>query len=155
MPGFQNRRREYARRDEERKNVVHFSTATRGRANAIVLELKNISLSARIDIELKAATGWNITPQGYRKPAAIPGEDVTFLLADTEKGKQKREFKVDRYTDSITLRYVDPTVAYDREFEFSDNEAMLHGDYYYVRVKQLDGALAWSSPIWVGGVPPT
>ncbi len=155
VPGFQNRRREYARRDEERKNVVHFSTATRGRANAIVLELKNISLSARIDIELKAATGWNITPQGYRKPAAIPGEDVTFLLADTEKGKQKREFKVDRYTDSITLRYVDPTVAYDREFEFSDNEAMLHGDYYYVRVKQLDGALAWSSPIWVGGVPPT
>jgi len=29
-----------------------------------------------------------------------------------------------------------------------------HGDYYYLRVTQLDGARAWSSSIWVGGEAP-
>jgi hypothetical protein len=35
-------------------------------------------------------------------------------------------------------------------FEWRDENG-LQGDNYYVRVTQLDGAMAWSSPIWVGG----
>ena len=36
----------------------------------------------------------------------------------------------------------------DLEFEFADNEAA--GEhYYYVRVQQEDGQMAWGSPIWV------
>ncbi len=34
-------------------------------------------------------------------------------------------------------------------FEFSDNDFKPGGNYYYVRVLQQDGQLAWSSPIWV------
>ncbi|MDP7640243.1 MAG: hypothetical protein QGG73_11100, partial [Candidatus Hydrogenedentes bacterium] len=154
-PGFQNPYLEWVRRDENNENLIHFATATRGRTNAILLELKNIAAAARVAIRLEASTERPSTPQQYRRLAKIPGEDVTLLLAGSNKGKQVREFKVDRYTDTIAVRYVNPAVAYDREFEFADDEMMLHGDYYYIRVKQLDGALAWSSPIWVGGVPPT
>ena len=35
------------------------------------------------------------------------------------------------------------------EFSFRDNEPPPGESYYYVRVEQADGQLAWSSPIWV------
>ncbi len=34
-------------------------------------------------------------------------------------------------------------------FTFVDNEAESGESYYYVRVIQVDGEIAWSSPIWV------
>ncbi len=37
----------------------------------------------------------------------------------------------------------------EASFEFVDNEASPGESYYYVRVEQADGELAWSSPIWV------
>ncbi len=44
-----------------------------------------------------------------------------------------------------TLQNLDRDVS----FEFTDAEASLGENYYYVRVQQVDGQLAWSSPIWV------
>jgi len=35
------------------------------------------------------------------------------------------------------------------EFAFRDNDAPVGESYYYVRVEQGDGQMAWSSPIWV------
>ena len=46
------------------------------------------------------------------------------------------------------------TWALDQKFEFVDSDSPKPGDYYFVRVKQLDGGMAWSSPIWVGGFSP-
>ena len=43
---------------------------------------------------------------------------------------------------------IDPGI----EFSFVDS-ARGQGDYYYVRVTQRNDAIAWSSPIWVGGYP--
>jgi hypothetical protein len=40
----------------------------------------------------------------------------------------------------------------DIHFEFDDLSDR-HGDYYYVRVLQANDAIAWSSPIWIGGYP--
>ena len=34
-------------------------------------------------------------------------------------------------------------------FTFRDNSPAPGSSYYYVRVEQQDGNLAWSSPIWV------
>jgi len=158
-PGFHNRgpawNTEYAVRDKQNPNLVHFSTATRGRANAVLLQLDGVSARTRIDIALNATRGWTTTPQKYRNAARLSAENVTFRLGDAASGQLKREFKVDRYTDTLSVRFVDPGVADDREFTLTDDQMMRPGDYYYVRVKQLDGSLAWSSPIWVGGVPPT
>ena len=39
-----------------------------------------------------------------------------------------------------------------RELDFVDR-GQAGSDYYYVRVTQLNGAHAWSSPVWVGGEP--
>ncbi len=37
----------------------------------------------------------------------------------------------------------------EASFEFTDAEPSPGENYYYVRVQQVDGQLAWSSPIWV------
>lgn len=37
----------------------------------------------------------------------------------------------------------------DYREEFPDTTSSQAGDYYYLRVQQYDGALAWSSPIWI------
>ena len=37
----------------------------------------------------------------------------------------------------------------DVSLEFTDNEPGAGENYYYVRVQQADGQLAWSSPIWI------
>ncbi len=39
--------------------------------------------------------------------------------------------------------------THDYREEFPDTNPSQAGDYYYLRVQQFDGALAWSSPIWM------
>src|SRR5207248_1361016 len=39
---------------------------------------------------------------------------------------------------------------YESEFEVADTGASGAADWYYVRVTQTNGQMAWSSPIWVG-----
>lgn len=39
--------------------------------------------------------------------------------------------------------------TFDYREEFPDTTPSQTGDYYYLRVQQFDGALAWSSPIWI------
>ena len=54
----------------------------------------------------------------------------------------------------MSLQLASDDQPLDCDFEFVNQGAAAHGDYY-VRVKQLDGAMAaWSSTIWVGGEEP-
>ena len=54
------------------------------------------------------------------------------------------------HVDAIRLQTIDPEGSLDQTFRFTDLESPGQGDYYYVRVTQLDGGRAWSSPFWVG-----
>ncbi|GAH00533.1 unnamed protein product, partial [marine sediment metagenome] len=38
---------------------------------------------------------------------------------------------------------------YQTGFEFTDKPETGQTDWYYVRVTQTNGSLAWSSPIWI------
>ena len=50
----------------------------------------------------------------------------------------------------VVFHEVDAAAPLDQELEFDDMSGTAPGDYYYVRVNQLDGGRAWSSPWWVG-----
>ena len=39
--------------------------------------------------------------------------------------------------------------AMDTSFEYTDSTQIVPNDYYYVRVIQQDGGMAWASPIWL------
>ena len=86
----------------------------------------------------------------FRLGDAFMGEEVR---AD---GPQAIRVRV-RGTDDIAAIHLIRDAAYvykaepgkqEAEFEYVDNEADSGEHWYYVRVEQADGELAWSSPIW-------
>ena len=56
-------------------------------------------------------------------------------------------------SDGLTLRRVIRDGSRDITFSLNDSDNTDQGDYYYVKVEQANDAIAWSSPIWVGGYP--
>lgn len=52
-------------------------------------------------------------------------------------------------SESIMLHRVVFSDHYSTEFEINDKQNSETTDWYYVRVTQTNGSMAWSSPIWV------
>ena len=51
--------------------------------------------------------------------------------------------------ESLLLHRIAFADNYQTEFEFTDEARTGETDWYYMRVNQTNGSLAWSSPIWV------
>jgi len=56
--------------------------------------------------------------------------------------------QIDVIKNNTYIYKVNPK-AKEASFEYVDLAAQPGENYYYVRVQQADGQLAWSSPIWV------
>lgn len=67
-------------------------------------------------------------------------------LGELRGGRFEREVPFERHVDRITVQLVEIEAPLDRELDWIDLGAKAPGDYYYLRVHQLDGARAWSSP---------
>ena len=91
------------------------------------------------------------TPGGPH--TVIPAIKLELPFSRLRDGVLTHRLPVARHVDGITIQMVDESGPMDQVLEFADLEEPLPGDYYYVRVRQIDGANAWSSPIWVGGEP--
>lgn len=150
---FDNRFSEFARRDPQNPNRILFSDDTRGRADTLILDLDQVTPSTRFVIHLDPSMEHDVAPPQARPYAKIPAATVTLPFNETKEGLLTRDLPVDRYVDTIFLQLVNPQAPMDGEFDYVDRANPQPGDYYYVRVTQLDGAHAWSSPIWVGGEP--
>jgi hypothetical protein len=48
------------------------------------------------------------------------------------------------------VEWLKADAALDQRFEYVDLDDPAPGDYYYLRVTQIDGARAWTSPVWFG-----
>ena len=151
-PSFRNRLAQFVSIDPSHPNRVNFRTFTRGSSSTIVLELVDAGPGTTIEVELEPSLERLSSPSLYRQPAQIPGQKLELRLADLVQGRATTPVHVDRFQDHVMLRRIDPDAALDREFEFLDEDRVGQGDSYYVRVTQLDGGIAWSSPIWVGGL---
>jgi hypothetical protein len=55
------------------------------------------------------------------------------------------------HVDTVDAPLVPGDAALDQQFSFTDRSGLEEGDYYYLRVRQVDGSVAWSSPFLVGG----
>lgn len=124
---------------------------TRGSEKAIRLQLEGADDATTIEVQLAASGEGTTTPASFRPLAPLPAESFVLATKDIAAEKAYHDLVVDRFTDRVSLRKVDPTGAIDQVFECLDTDTPDHGDYYYIRLRQLDGAMAWSSPIWVGG----
>jgi len=56
--------------------------------------------------------------------------------------------QIDVIRNNAYIHKVNPD-SQETEFEYQDRSSAPGESYYYVRVEQADGQLAWSSPIWV------
>ena len=88
---------------------------------------------------------------GYqRTPQRLPARSETFRLGDLGGEVERREYQVLEHTDALSVQLVPSNGALDRHFTYTDKDSPAASDYYYLRVRQIDGAVAWSSPFWVG-----
>ena len=138
-------------RDEANPSMLHFVTGSRGDASSIKLTLKNIGKRAKISIKLDAARE-NGSPTIFRPAKVTPATSIDLAFRDLKRGQVSEVIPFDVYNDKVTLRRVIDTGPDDVTFQFTDT-GNLQGDYYFVRVRQANDAMAWSSPIWVGGYP--
>ena len=139
---------------EPEGNGARFSTHTRGDWSSLRITLSNVRPGASIVLDLEEARETGSAPPFVRPPLTIPGQRVRLRLADMRRGQLERALPVDGYPDDgITLRRVIRDGHRDVKFSYTDEREPGEGDYYYVRVRQANDAMAWSSPIWVGGYP--
>lgn len=130
---------------------VHFAMHTRGRGTALVLKLRGASADTRVMVDMDA-TRERPGSGGYeRTPQRLPANQQAFRLGDLNGEVDRREYKVLEHTDAVSVQLVASDGALDQDFTYEDRDEPTTGDYYYLRVRQIDGAIAWSSPFWVGG----
>lgn len=60
-------------------------------------------------------------------------------------------FTGDMTSESVMIHRIVFKDNYFAEFDFMDKSKTNETDFYYVRVIQSNGSLAWSSPVWVNG----
>ena len=139
---------------EQDGNGAAFRTNTRGETSSLKLSVSDVQPGAAIVLELEEAAETGSAPPFYRPRAVIPGATVRLPLAEIQGGRLDKLLPIENYhRDSVTLRRVRPDGPRDLTFSYTDTDSPRQGDYYFVRVRQLNDAMAWSSPVWVGGHP--
>ena len=137
---------------EPHASGARFTTNTRGDSSSLRLTLSNVQRGASIVLELEDATETGSAPPFFRPAATLEGGRAELRLSDLRSGRLEHKMPIEGYPDdAITLRRIVTDGPRDIEFSHSDSEDPQQGDYYYVHVRQLNDASAWSSPIWVGG----
>ena len=137
-------------RNAEDPNRIDFDFPTRGRPKSLVLELRGASADTVITVDMETTTESRGSGGYVRIPQELPANTVQFRLGDLNGQVERREYQVLEHTDALSAQIVTEGRALDQEFSFTDQGEVRPGDYYYVRVRQIDGSMAWSSPFWVG-----
>ncbi len=147
---FDNNHKEWLEADG---NTVRFSAGSRGQAETIQLDLEGASPSTKLTFAIEPGQEWGKSPVPIRPLKKLPAENFSIALNQLKDGYVKHDVSHGMDRDEVTLELVGGSTATEADIEFTDTGDMQHGDYYYVRVDQLDGARAYSSPTWVGGEP--
>ena len=127
-----------------------FRTQTRGDTSSIALELTDVGESAIVELDLMEETETGGAPLIFSQHNLVPAASVSLRVADMRDGRTAAELPIGPWVDRAVLRRVVTDGQRDLTFSLEDT-GTLQGDWYYVRVTQTNDAIAWSSPIWVGG----
>ena len=137
-------------RNAEDRNRIDFDFPTRGRPKSLLLELRGAGPDTVVTVEMETTTESRGSGGYLRVPQELPANTVRFRLGDLKGQVDRREYQVLEHTDALSAQIVTEGLALDQEFSYTDQGEARSGDYYYLRVRQIDGSMAWSSPFWVG-----
>jgi hypothetical protein len=149
---FHNQALQHLTVNPERPNLIQFATITRGDSSSIMLNLTNVKRSTQLRIVLEPALETADNTPIYRAHELLEGHQVTLGIRSLQQGTTSVKIPATSYADRITLRRIKTNGEMAASFEFEDTSER-QGDYYYVRIRQANDGLAWSSPVWVGGHP--
>ncbi len=134
-----------------------FDLTTRGSRRSFALVLEGDPVAVRLNVEIAAAVEYGTAPTQVRTPQQFAAAEFTLVLPAAPgtsagaRGGNERVFREGDYRDSVRVDLIEG-LRDDVTFRFADfGEGE---DWYYLRVEQTDGHLAWSSPWWVGGEKP-
>ena len=97
-----------------------------------------------LDFECRTSKSLLATSSDWSLTGKIGGSQRSFSIGELLQGRQG--WRVDNYSTWIVAHRALPEALYSLEGRFVDQAA--GPAYYYLRVTQENGQLAWSSPIW-------
>ena len=134
----------------EEPNRLTFATKTRGDTSSYLIRLSDISRNTMLTFDLTETKETGGAPPVYRPAQRIPADSFSLSLKDIKDSAVSHTQTTDGYIDQTTLRRIIENGPQDVSLQIDDS-ATQQGDYYYMRVVQANDAIAWSSPVWIGG----
>ena len=129
---------------------IRFSTLSRGDESSIDLTLTDISPDASLTIALNEGREYGGGPPTFRQPQPFEAKTITLALRGANGKSTHQHVPMADYIDHVRIRRIITDGPRDVSFEMTD-QGTLQGDYYYVRAVLTNDAIAWSSPVWIGG----
>ena len=129
---------------------IQFTTLSRGDESSIDLTLTDMTTDASVTIAIAAGREYGSGPPTFRQHQRFDPQTITMPLHGPNGESSKRSVPVADYLDSIRIRRIIKNGERDISFEVND-QGTVAGDYYYIRAVLTNDAIAWSSPVWVGG----
>ncbi len=134
-------------------NRLTFSTMTRGDSSSYLLRLSGLQRTSKLQFDLLETRESGGAPPVYRAPERIPADSFSLNFRDLKDGRITHTQTTDGFNDTTVLRRIVDQGEREVSFEFTDTGDK-QGDYYFIRVVQANDAIAWSSPVWIGGHAP-
>ncbi len=130
-----------------------FKTASRGAASTLLVTLDEVKAGATLTLNIEGGVEFGGAPPIYRQHQRLDPATLQVRLTDLKSGAQVARIPAPDYQDEISVHRLASSGTLEANFEVEDTGTG-EGDYYYVRVIQSNDAMAWSSPVWVGGRAP-
>ena len=128
---------------------VDFLTRTHGIEEFLEFELTSPNTDTVIEIGIAPGYEDAAWLPNDRLPKPTPGQKFLIPIAEAMQGGL-RTFDVEGYRDSVRVEPVLVPFESSMRYEFDDPSTPHLGDYYYFRVRLVNGAFAYTSPIYVG-----
>jgi len=138
----------FERLGQQGNGVSWYASATSNDRDGVVVDISGVT-GDTIQFEYSDPNGLGTTkvdiPLGELRREGVfrwQGEDKGIKHSYMEKmGVPIRFF--------LEAELVAPDAPMDVDFAYQDRTELKSGDYYYLRVEQVDTIKAWSSPVWV------
>ena len=118
---------------------IHFSLRSGGRTNTIEISPgAEWPTDAVMTLDLSASL----------LPQEVGLEPFRVEMKDLNDGPVAFPILSPPLEGRVVIRRTSRPGQMERDFAFEDNGPSVPGDYYFLRVRQIDGGMAWTSPWW-------
>ncbi len=133
------------------KRRVDFMTKTHGTTNRLTLNVSEMTPDTVLEVGIAKGFEDAAWLPDDRLPQATPMKRFLLPLSEVDSGAERR-LEIAGYSDRLTIQPErEPlTEANTYTYRYQDRSAPRKGDYYYLIVRQQDGAIAYSPLVFTG-----